>query len=177
VSASVIGGTTGASPSTAALYSFREVRADDMSRLRNWLRAPEVAHWWGDPIEQSQILEGDLTEPDMAMRIFSFKGKPFAYVQDYPIDRWPQPHFADLPRGSRAIDSFIGEPEMIGCGHGSVYLGLLAARLRLEGAAAIAIDPAVDNVRARRAYWKAGFVGEQIVKTSEGQAVVMIYGS
>jgi aminoglycoside 6'-N-acetyltransferase len=177
VSALDFGGRTGASPSKAALYSFRDVRADDMALLRVWLRAPEVSRWWGDAVEQAEMLERDLIEPDMAMRIVSFNAKPFAYAQDYPVDRWPQPHFADLPRCARAIDSFVGETGMIDCGHGSVYLRLLAARLRADGAPAVAIDPAVDNWRARRAYQKAGFIGEKIVQTSEGPAVLMIFGS
>jgi aminoglycoside 6'-N-acetyltransferase len=89
-------------------YSFRAARPDDMPLLRAWLRTPEVARWWGDPDEQAAMLEEDLTEPGMVMRIVSFGEKPFAYAQDYTVDRWPQAHFAGLPSGARAIDSFIG---------------------------------------------------------------------
>jgi aminoglycoside 6'-N-acetyltransferase len=146
-----------------------------MPLLRGWLRTPEVARWWGDPSEQAAMLEADLSEPGMAMLIVSLDAKPFAYAQDYAVDRWPQPHFAGLPLGSRAIDSFIGEPEMIGRGHGSAYLRLLAVRLRAEGAPVVAIDPAADNIRARRAYEKAGFAEDQIVKIGEGLAVLMVF--
>ncbi|MFZ0205843.1 MAG: hypothetical protein WAL59_06960 [Roseiarcus sp.] len=52
---------------------------------------------------------------------------------------------------------------------------LLAARLRAEGAPVVAIDPAADNMRARRAYEKAGFVGDGIVETSAGPSVLMIF--
>ena len=156
-------------------YSIRPVRPDDLPLLRVWLRTPEVARWWGDPDEQAVMLEEDLTELGMVMRIVSLDAKPFAYAQDYAVHSWPQEHFADLPPGSRAIDSFIGEPEMIGRGHGSAYLRLLAARLRAEGAPVVAIDPAVDNMRARRAYEKAGFVRDRVVETGEGLAVLMIF--
>ena len=44
-----------------------------------------------------------------------------------------------------------------------------------EGAPTVAIDPDVDNTRARRAYEKAGFSGEGIVETGEGPAVLMIF--
>jgi hypothetical protein len=40
--------------------------------------------------------------------------------------------------------------------------------VRAEGAPVVAIDPDVDNVRARRAYEKAGFRGDAIVETGEG---------
>jgi hypothetical protein len=79
------------------------------------------------------LLREDLEELCMVMRIVSFEGRPFAYAQDYAVHVWPQPYFARLPPGSRAIDSFIGEPDMIGGGHGSTYLKLLAERLRTEG--------------------------------------------
>ncbi len=143
--------------------------------LRAWLQTPEVARWWGDPGEQAALLEEDLDEPRMAMRIVTHEGRPFAYAQHYAIDVWPQPHFADLPRGARAIDSFIGAPDMIGCGHGSAYLALLARRLLAEGASLVAIDPAAENLRARRAYAKAGFRGDALVETEEGPAVLMIF--
>ena len=146
-----------------------------MPRLRAWLRTPEAVRWWGDPDEQAAMLEDDLTEPRMAMRLVYLDAKPFAYAQDYAVHSWPQAHFAGLPPASRAINSFIGEPEMIGRGHGSAYLRLLAARLRAEGAPVVAIDPAADNMRARRAYEKAGFVGDGIVETSAGPAVLMIF--
>ncbi|HXA22508.1 MAG TPA: GNAT family N-acetyltransferase [Acetobacteraceae bacterium] len=111
----------------------------------------------------------------MVMRIVSCEGRPFAYAQDYAVDRWPQPHFAHLPAGSRAIDSFIGEPDMLGRGHGSAYLRLLALQLCAEGAPVVAIDPAADNVRARRAYAKAGFHGNTVVASSDGPAIVMTF--
>jgi aminoglycoside 6'-N-acetyltransferase len=143
--------------------------------LRLWLWTPEVVRWWGEPEEQAALLAEDLNEPRMVMRIVSVDGRPFAYAQDYCVHVWPQPHFARLPPGTRAIDSFIGEPEMIGRGHGSAFLRLLAERLRAEGAPVVAIDPDASNLRARRAYAKAGFRGDTVVKTAAGPAILMIF--
>ena len=143
--------------------------------LRQWLHAPEVVRWWGDPDEQALLLRADLGEPRMVMQIISHEGRPFAYAQNYEVHAWPQPHVDHLPAGSRAIDAFIGEPDMIGRGHGAAFLRLLAERLRAEGAPLVAIDPHVDNFRARHAYEKAGFRGEGIVETGEGPAVLMIF--
>jgi aminoglycoside 6'-N-acetyltransferase len=147
----------------------------DLPLLRRWLRTPEVVQWWGDADQQAALLCEDLGEPSMVMRIVSFDGRPFAYAQDYAVHRWPQPHFAHLPAGSRAIDSFIGEPDMLGRGHGSA-LRLLALRLRAEGAPVVAIDPALDNLRARHAYEKAGFHVGSVVESGEGRAIVMTFG-
>ena len=38
-----------------------------------------------------------------------------------------------------------------------------------------AIDPDADNLRARRAYEKAGFHGDAVVESGEGPAIVMIF--
>jgi aminoglycoside 6'-N-acetyltransferase len=156
-------------------YSFRPATTDDLPPLRRWLNTPEAKRWWGEPHEELELLRGDLNEPRMAMRIVSFNGRPFAYAQDYEVHAWPQPHLAHLPQGSRAIDSFIGLPSMIGRGHGQAYLRLLAERLCAEGAPFVAIDPSEDNVRARRAYEMAGFRVEATVATEAGPAVLMLY--
>ena len=156
-------------------YCFRPALSGDLPRLRRWLQTPEVARWWGNPRGQFELLRDDLNEPRMTMRIVSFNGRPFAYAQDYEAHAWPQPHLAYLPRGSRAIDSFIGWASMIGRGHGQAYLRLLAEWLCAEGAPLVAIDPAIDNVRAQRAYAKAGFRTAGKVVTEAGPAVLMLY--
>jgi aminoglycoside 6'-N-acetyltransferase len=155
-------------------YSFRPATRDDLPMLRSWLATPDVVRWWGDPAEQYAILEEDLRNPLMVMRIVAFDGRPFAYVQDYGVHTWPQPHFAHLPAGARGIDAFIGVPEMIGQGHGSAFLRERAMQLIAEGASVVAIDPDAANLRARRAYAKAGFAGERVIATADGPVVVML---
>ncbi len=162
-------------PAGGSACAFRPAAPHDLPLLRLWLRTPEVVRWWGNAAEQAALLREDMDEPRMVMRIVSFEGRPFAYSQDYAVHVWPQPHFAHLPPGSRAINSFIGEPDMIGRGHGSTYLRLLAERLRAEGAPVVAIDPDVDNLRARRAYEKAGFRGDTVVESGDGPAILMIF--
>ncbi len=143
--------------------------------LRRWLRMPEVVRWWGAPEEQAALLEGDLNEPLMVMRIVSFNRSPFAYAQDYDVASWPQVQFSHLPAGTRAIDAFIGEPDMIGRGHGSAFLRRLAERLISEGASVVAIDPDVANLRARRAYAKAGVVEDRSADTRGDAVSVMLF--
>jgi aminoglycoside 6'-N-acetyltransferase len=161
---------------STSCYRFRRATPADLELLKLWLRAPEVVRWWGDPDEQAGLLEEDLNEPRMRMWIVAFNERPFAYAQDYEVHAWPQEHLVHLPQGSRALDTFIGERDMVGVGHGSVYLRLLAARIRAEGAPVVAIDAAVDNLRARRAYARAGFGDDALVHTAEGPAILMTFG-
>ena len=156
-------------------YTFRPAANTDLPLLEGWLQAPEVVAWWGEPLEQAQLLRADLNEPRMRMELVLYQGRPFAYVQSYEVHAWPQPHLEHLPQGSRAIDTFIGETAMIGRGHGSAYLKIIALRLQAEGAPLIAIDPAAANQRAIGAYRNAGFRIASTFVSTEGPGILMIF--
>jgi aminoglycoside 6'-N-acetyltransferase len=140
-----------------------------------WLQTPEVMRWWGDPKEQIDMIAEDLDEPLMRQWIVEREGCPFAYVQVYSLNAWPQIHLMHLPDGAEVIDAFIGEPAMLGRGHGSVFLRALAEKLRAEGAPVVVIDPDRENFQARRAYARAGFVEDKQGENRQGSAVVMLF--
>ena len=60
-------------------------------------------------------------------------------------------------RGTRGIDLFIGEPDMIERGHGSALIRAFADERLRQGAPRMVTDPDPANLRAIRAYEKAGF--------------------
>ncbi|MGC1576964.1 MAG: GNAT family N-acetyltransferase [Beijerinckiaceae bacterium] len=156
-------------------YSFRPLARDDLPLLANWLRTPEVVRWWGEPERELALIEEDLDAAEMAQWIVSCENVAFAYAQAFEVHAWPQPHLAHLPSGAMAVDAFIGEPGMIGRGHGARFLRLLAERLIGAGAPLVVIDPDADNHRARRAYRKAGFRGDALVDTDAGPVVLMVF--
>jgi aminoglycoside 6'-N-acetyltransferase len=158
-------------------YAFRPAIRADLPMLRGWLETPEVRRWWGDPDEQFALLDADLDDARMTMRIVSFDGKPFAYVQHCLVHDWAQTPFAYLPADARAIDAFIGESMMIGKGHGGRFLRLLAEELIADGAPLLAIDPDSANGRARAAYARAGFVEDSIFATEDGPVALMLFGA
>jgi aminoglycoside 6'-N-acetyltransferase len=161
----------------SAPYDLRPATAQDLPMFARWLATPEVVRWWGEPAHELELLAQDLSNPLMTMRVVSFEGRPFAYAQDYDVHSWPQPHLAHLPPRARAIDAFIGEPDMVGAGHGSAFLRLLAKRLIAKGAPLVAIDPDAANLRARRAYARAGFRGDEVTATAAGPVVLMVFRS
>ena len=59
---------------------------------------------------------------------------------------WAQKHLDHLPADARAIDAFIGVPEMLGKGHGGRFLRQLAMMLVEQGAPLVAIDPDADSL-------------------------------
>ena len=110
----------------------------------------------------------------MAMWIVEHGGRPFAYAQDYDCHAWNPHPFSHLPAGSRGVDQYIGEPGMLGLGHGSAFLREHCERLFAAGAPAVGTDPHPDNARAVRAYRKAGFeVTGGPLDTPWGRVVLM----
>jgi len=156
-------------------YLFRPMTAADLPLIRRWLREAHVREWWGDPDEQFALVSGDLNEPamDQFIVLMSSNDRPFGYLQCYRLTAW-NTGFGPQPAGTRGIDQFIGEKDMIGRGHGSTFVRrFVDARLR-QGLPRLVTDPDPLNLRAVRAYEKAGFVGERIVKTPDGPALFMV---
>lgn len=156
-------------------YRFRRFTNADLPMVERWLKTPEVARWWGEPEEELALLREDLAQPLMRQWIVEYQGRSFAYVQAYEAHAWPQSHLQHLLTGAQVIDAFVGEPGMLGCGHGSAFLRLLATILIEEGAPIVAIDPAVENLRARRAYARAGFMEETVVQAEQGPIALMVF--
>jgi aminoglycoside 6'-N-acetyltransferase len=160
---------------TVDTYRFRPFDRADLTTVERWLHTPEVVRWWGDPARELALLAEDLDQPLMDQWIVAFDGMPFAYAQAYCVHSWPQKHLEHLPADAHAIDAFIGVPEMLGRGHGGMFLRKLAMMLVERGAPLVAIDPDADNLRARRASARAGFESEAIVQAAEGPGALMIF--
>jgi len=154
-------------------YLFRPMTPGDLSLVRRWLETPEVVRWWGEPDEQYALVSGDLDHPDMDQFIVAIDDHAFAYIQCYALATW-NAGFGVQPAGTRGIDQFIGEPGMIGQGHGSGFIRQFADSLLESGLPRIVTDPDPDNGRAIRAYAKAGFQNEGLVDTPDGLALLMV---
>lgn len=157
----------------APAYVFRPLSSGDLPLVRSWLETPEVVRWWGQPDEQYALVSGDLDHPDMDQFIVVLGDHPFAYIQCYPLSTWNQ-GFGVQPPGTRGIDQFIGQPEMIGRGHGSGFIRQFTETLLASGIPRVVTDPDPDNGRAVRAYARAGFQSERVVDTPEGPALLMV---
>lgn len=132
--------------------------------LAAWLREPHLREWWGDPeqalAEIREAMDDVATEPLIA----ELDGRPIAYVQSYNPHLEDDHPYQDQPFGTLGVDLSIGDPALVGIGHGSALLAALVETLFAEGAPRIVIDPHPDNLRAIRAYEKAGFrkLGERM---------------
>jgi aminoglycoside 6'-N-acetyltransferase len=148
--------------------------AADLPLVRRWLAAPHVSEWWGDPDEQFAMLSGDLTHPSMNQFVVAIDDRPFAYLQCYDPAAWPNHGFGAIADGARGIDQFIGEPDLIGEGHGSSFIRVFVDDLLKAGTPRVLTDPSPANARAIKAYEKAKFNKHGPVETPDGSALLMV---
>jgi len=153
-------------------YVFRPMTTADLPLVQRWLLEPHVAEWWHDP-ETFEFVSGDLDHPDMAQFIVTLDGRPFAYLQCYRMSDWDS-GFGPQPAGTRGIDQFIGEADMMGRGHGSAFVSAFIEELLRNGTPRVVLDPKPTNSRAIRAYEKAGFQRDREVDTPDGAALLMV---
>ena len=158
----------------ASQYQFRPMSAADLPMVRHWLETPHVAQWWHDPDEQFALVSEDLDHPAMDQFIVMADDRPFAYLQCYDPTAWSNNGLGTHPLGTRGIDQFIGEPDMVDRGHGSALIRSFVDGLLKKGTPRVVTDPDPENIRAVRAYEKAGFQKVSLVDTPDGRALLMV---
>src|SRR3954465_12703454 len=109
-------------------YEFVPLAAADLPLIRRWLETSHVPELWHDPAEQFELVSGDLDHPDMAQYTVALGGRPFAYLQCYNLSDW-NTGFGPQPSGTRGLDQFIGDADMVGRGHGSAFIRSFSERL------------------------------------------------
>jgi aminoglycoside 6'-N-acetyltransferase len=158
----------------ASPYQFRPMSVADLPMVRRWLEAPHVAQWWRDPDEQFALVSEDLNHSAMDQFVVTADDRPFAYLQCYDPTAWSNNGLGTHPLGTRGIDQFIGEPDMIDRGHGSALIRSFVDGLLKNGTPRVVTDPDPENFRAVRAYEKAGFQKVSLVDTPDGRALLMV---
>ena len=156
------------------MYEFRSMTADDLPLLKRWLAAPHVVQWWGNTYEQFELVRGDIEVEAMDQYVVTTNDRPLGYLQCYDPIVWPDNGLGAHPAGTRGIDQFIGEPEMLERGHGSAFIRIFIERLLKAGSPRVITDPDPNNHRAIRAYERAGFRRDRIVDTPDGRALLMV---
>jgi aminoglycoside 6'-N-acetyltransferase len=128
----------------------------DLPILAVWLRHPHVARWWGDP---EQALAAARQHPVAMEALIELDAQPVGYLcwQRPPQEELAAAGLSDLPKGLVDVDILIGEPDALGQGVGPEALTQLLAMLRADGVRIVGLAADTANLRALKAYTKAGF--------------------
>lgn len=154
-------------------YDFRAVTEDDLPMIGAWIAAPHAAAWWGDPEREIAEIREHIDSVCVEPIIVELDGKPIAYLQAYDPHLEDDHPYQDQPFGTIGLDLTIGEPALVGVGHGSALLRQFVAQLFAEGTPRVIIDPDPTNARAIRAYEKAGFRPFDTRTSDYGPALMM----
>jgi aminoglycoside 6'-N-acetyltransferase len=154
-------------------YEFRPVVAEDLPMLDLWLERPHVAEWWDDEEDKLAEIRAAMADPSTKPFVIELDGRPIGYIQSYDPHLEEGHPYRDQPKGTLGIDQFIGEPELVGVGHGSRLIAAFVNRLFGQGAQRVIIDPDPANARAIRAYEKAGFRAFGCRTSIYGDALMM----
>ena len=126
--------------------------------MRRWYDDVAAEAYPDDTIEdRRRALRG---EDPTDYFVIELDGRRIGEIQSYRVDDDPEyAAMVALDRPALGIDVFIGEPDLIGRGHGPT---LIRAFLRDFGFPRYGVDlcvigPAMSNVAAIRAYEKVGF--------------------
>jgi aminoglycoside 6'-N-acetyltransferase len=131
-----------------ARATLRTAQVTDVAALLAIRAAPEVAAWWGAPdlAELQACCDGSADE---LFLVIETGGEVAGAIQAFEEE--------DAQFRHASIDLFLA-PRHCNRGLGPEVIHALARYLTVErGHHRITIDPAVDNVRAVRAYAKVGF--------------------
>lgn len=141
--------------------------------IAGWLRQPHAVQWWGDADKALAEIREHIDSVSVEPLIVELDGKPIAYLQSYDPHLEDDHPYADQPFGTLGIDLTIGPPELVGIGHGSAIVRQFVEELFEEGVPRVVIDPDPANIRAIRAYEKAGFRAVDRRQYIYGDAVLM----
>jgi aminoglycoside 6'-N-acetyltransferase len=155
---------------TDADLTLRTMRDDDADYglIVRWRGRPHVHEWW-DPDDPAPDLDTVRDHYGPRVRgedpttacVIELDAAPIGYLQFYRWSSWLDEALTlqvDADDGTFGIDLFIGEPELIGRGVGTRVVSLACGYLeRDRGASVVALTTETTNVRAQRAYEKAGF--------------------
>ena len=157
---------------------FRPVTAADRPLLAGWIARPHWARWWGTGRGGGGVIR---TSP-RARRVTSDRsssrldGRDAGYIQ---AGGGRSASWRDPGRGAAGHDAAASTcrspiPPTAAAASAPRVLSAFIDRLAAEGVTRFLIDPAPDNLAARRAYGKAGFVEAARGTHMDGPYVLMV---
>ena len=139
---------------------LRPITPDDLPALLRWLSDPEVMAFYGRPPSTLAEARGEFLEPSSLpcwRFIIEADGRAIGEIQ-YSFS------YADVT-WSAGIDIFIGEPAARDRGLGTEAIRTVLQYLfETKGVSRVVIDPEPSNRRAIRAYEKAGFRLDGVIR-------------
>jgi RimJ/RimL family protein N-acetyltransferase len=158
-------------------FDFRPFTADHLPLLQRWLKEPHVAEYWQEPQDEAELRDkylNILAARDVRPYVVYIDGVPIGYIQDYQASLVGGGWWPNAKPGTFGIDQFIGDPEWVGKGFGTMLIREFVGRLLADpGVEDIIVDPDPNNLRAIHVYEMIGFKRLGLTRTPGGDALVL----
>ena len=142
--------------------------------LMEWLRAPHVRQWWGDPQKQLELILAGFVEGEQSIIIADDVAVGYLQWEKISKEELDSAGLTEIPEGSIDIDIAIGNVNYSGCNHAPrVLRHLIQTTLQHVPAPMILMSTSVNNTRARRAFEKAGFMRQRTFDDPEYGKMVL----
>lgn len=151
-------------------YTFRKLTEADLPLMRRWLASAHVRAWWPDADKQIALMQQDMDNSQIDMCVVSLIDRPFAYLHDHDAQTFGMPQYADLPRGTRVLSTFVGDTDFLGQGHSAGYIDARVRDLRIKYPM-VAVGPNTTDTRTISIYTQAGFKKRRLAGTRDGRLV------
>jgi len=144
--------------------SVRPLEPDDAALLVRWLSDPRLLRWYEGrdrPHDLQKVRTHYFPEAEERVQrcLVCWQEQPVGFVQVYPISDGERMVYG-YPEGTTAygMDQFIGEPDLWGCGIGTLLVqSVLGWLTETRCAEIVVVDPRVENKRAIHVYERCGF--------------------
>lgn len=163
--------------------SLRIVTPADLDLLASWLADPEVYRWWGgQPVPREVVQQKYLGgRPGVVSLIIESaergqERQPIGYIQYWSSEQLTPDQLLHVQPGQTGgIDMYL-IPTARDRGLGpDAARALVCYLIETLGWTRVTVDPAFDNLRAHRAWAKAGFVFERdLPDHSDGPSILMV---
>lgn len=148
--------------------SLRPATEADLDLLAGWFADPAFVEWWGGrPLPRAEVAEkyAGRRAPGVESYVVETGGEPIGYIQAWTDDGG----------ASGGLDMVL-VPARQGQGLGPDAGRALALELVARGWNPVTVDPALPNLRAIRAWEKAGFAVEgEWPDHPDGPALRMVF--
>ncbi|MCY0901626.1 MAG: GNAT family N-acetyltransferase [Firmicutes bacterium] len=144
--------------------SVRSLESGDEAVLVRWLSDPRLLRWYEGrdrPHDLQKVRTHYFLDAEERVQrcLVFWQERPVGFLQVYPISDGERMVYG-YPEGITAygMDQFIGEPDLWGCGIGTVLVASVVGWLtQTHGAELVVVDPRVENKRAIHVYERCGF--------------------